>query len=720
MILAEGLYNKTYNHKNPRTFTVGEVDIRLPDFPDEREIKNYNLPTKDQKFQRLQLPSDMNSWSAAKLDEFAKIQWHRRLNGEWWFIKGEPFYFPGPSLPFFDSWTMEGGIKPTFRMEALHLFTFFYEYVEPDPNIFGIFNLKCRRLGDTEKWNYVLWERTTRFKNVKAGMQSYTEEDCAKAFGRLAKGHNNMPYYFSPMYSGSAKNCLAFMSPSELMTMKKLLEKAGDVKTGEEESVFLNSLIDYESTLTGKYDGQQLFSFFLDEIFKIKQSSLDVKKQWDNIRKVLSLFNEQLIYGKAILSSTVEDVSVETRTDIETTRDVGEYFWDASDPHERNANGRTQTGLVRLFRGYEWAARVDEWGFHKKEEAKRFRDNKLKEYQEKGLYDKVLDTYRKEPATPEEALADTSEKCPLHPELCYSRAIQIKDGTDRYGDPIPNYKPKVIRCNLEWENGIPNTKVILVPSDKGRWNISQRPVIPNNITYRTMMVTDLYGNQEMKNVPYAMNMATYRMGVDPYEADVVMKKGSDGAFAVKRRLDMMAEDLNVVEFDEYDSPLNPEKMITNKYVLDYKYRHKNPELFYWDVVKTCWYFGVKAFIEDDKPGLSIWMRKNNYHGLMQYEPVSLINSRSRRKARMGVKTSNEHVSAYTERLSHYIFRYVWGCDHPRLLSSWAQFVPEKRTKYDLAVATGWTELADLDNNYKRNKEQEETGGWNNSPFYKDN
>jgi hypothetical protein len=453
MNLVEGLYCKTYNHKNPLTTRIGEVDIILPDFPDEREVINYDLPTAKQKFQRLKIPSDITSWSPARLDAYAKKQWHRRLNGEWWFIKGEPFYIPGPCLPFFDSWMMEGGRKPTFRMEALHLFTYWYEFIEKDPNIFGIFNLKCRRLGDTEKWNYVIWERTTRFKNVKAGLQSYTDADAQASFSRLAKGNRNMPYYFSPKYSGSDKSVLAFMSPNELMTMKKLLEQAGDVKTGEEDQVFLNSLITFEATKTGKYDGQQLFTWLLDEIFKIKQSSMDVKKQWKNIRKVLSLFNEQYIYGKGILSSTVEDISVETRTDVETTRDVAEYLWENSDPNVRNSNGRTHTGLVRLFRGYEWAARVDEWGFHQKEQAKVFRENRLKEYQESGKYDEVLDIYRKEPATPEEALSDTSEKCPLHPELCHARAVQLKNGEDRYGNPIPNYTPKIIKCNLEWENG---------------------------------------------------------------------------------------------------------------------------------------------------------------------------------------------------------------------------------------------------------------------------
>lgn len=716
MILTEGLYNKTYNDKNPVTKMVGEVDVIMPDFPDEREIIGYNLPIKDQKFKRNIIPRDIGTWSDSKLDAYAKKQWHRRHNGEWWFIKGEPHYFPGGCLPFFDSWKMHGGKHPTFRMEALELFTFFYEYVEPNPNIFGIFNLKCRRLGDTEKWLYVLWERTTRYKNVTAGMQANSDEDCAKSFFRLAKGNRAMPYYFSAKHSGSDRYELNYKTPIEVMTSKKLEARAGIIKTGEDDGVFLGSSIDFQATATGKYDGHQLFTYLLDEIFKIKQSTLDVKKQWDNIRKVISLYNERYIYGKGILSSTVEDIAVETKSDIDTTRDVGEWLWDNSNPHELNANGRTRSGLVRLFRGYKRAAEVDQWGFHKEKEATKFRDNRLKEYQEAGMYDKVLNIYRKEPASPEEALSDTSDKCPLHPELCHARMIQIKDGTDRYGEPIENYKPKVIECELQWENGIPNTKVVLVPKKGGRWHISQRPVKPNNVAYRVINTKDSFGNMERRTVAYPQNMAHYRMGVDPYDADDTLKQGSDGAFAVKRRLDIRAE-TKVIEFDNLGTPTNPWDMITNTYVLDYKYRHKNPKLFYWDVIKTCWYFGVKALIEDDKTGLGIWIRENGYSGFMQYEPSQLINKHNRRKQRQGIKTTASYVSSYTESLSNYIYTYVFGCHHPRILSNWARFVPSKRTKYDLAVATGWTQLAELDYNYKEEKEEEkDLNAWNNPVF----
>ena len=160
----------------------------LPDMPPMEDMKNFGLDVKDQKFKSHVVPKDITAWSDFDQDKYAEAQWHRRLNGEWWIIKGQPFYFPGGCLPFFDFWTMEGGKTPKFRMEALEFFVFWYLYVERDPCLFGMYDMKCRRLGDTEKVMYIIWERTTRYKNVSAGLQSYTDKQALKNFTRLARG----------------------------------------------------------------------------------------------------------------------------------------------------------------------------------------------------------------------------------------------------------------------------------------------------------------------------------------------------------------------------------------------------------------------------------------------------------------------------------------------------------------------------------------------------
>ncbi len=691
---------------------IGEVFIEMPDLPDEKVIRNYDLPSKKQKFQPQVLTAEIKNWSRSRLEDYARLQWHRRLHGEWWFIKGEPFYIPGGALPFFDFWTMWDGKRPAFRKEALDFFWFWDLYVEKDPDVMGMYILKPRREGTTEKMLYKVWERTTRYKNVHAGLNSYTDTEASKNFGRLSKGNRKMPYFFKPKHSGADSNALLFMAPAEIMTHKKLRELIGDISVGESmDDDFLGSSIEYEATKNGAFDGRQLFTYYLDEVLKIKRHHMDVLKQWNNIKKVITLNNERTIYGKAALTSTVEEQKNEG--DDDGTVAMATWLYDNSDPNNRGENGRTYTGLVRYFRDYLHSAEVDEYGFPLVEESRQFRSNKIKAALEKGDFATVLDIYRKEPETAEEALSTASVNCPIHPELCEVRIRQVKDGLDRWNNPIPGYRPKVVEGELMWKDGIPDTEVIFIPRKGGKWHISQMPKIPNNVSSRVATVRDEMGELVQKRIYVPSNMAFYRMGLDPYDADEIIGKGSDGAFAVKRRLYIPDEEVPIY-LDERGNAINSQDMITNTYVCDYKYRHKNPDMFYRDAIMTCWFFGVAAFPESDKPGFIRYCRRNGYHGFLQYEPIDLLSATARRKARQGTKATAEIVASYTESLVIYVGNYIWNNHHPRILDQWKRFIPAKRTKFDLAVATGFCELADMDTRHKEDKES--VVGWSNSPY----
>ena len=708
------LYTMTF--ANPTTIRIGEYDVVLPDMPDEKLMINYSKKLIDQKYHREVIPKDIASWTKPKIEEYVEAQWHRRIHGQWWLIKGQPIYIPGPTHLFFDYWKRITGGLPDFRMEAIELFQYWYLHVEPDPNCFGAYIIKPRRIGETEKFLFIAWERTTRYRNVKAGLQSYTDVEGSKNFNRLAKGARNMPFFFKPNRSGSDKECLAYMAPNEVMTYKKIKDKIGLDAVVEEEGIkdddFLGSYIDYEATVTGKYDGDQLHTYFLDEVIKIPVKKMDVKEQWNNIRRAATLYNERYIYGRGILSSTIEEKSKEKGQDVEdSTVEVAKYFWEGSDPNDRDENGRTATGLYRLFRGFEYAAEVDEWGFHKVAEARIFRENKIASLQRKGDTEGLLNLMRKEPASAEDALTQISDKQVLHPDLCIVRLNQLKQGLDRWSNPIENYAPKVIVGDLVWKNSIPNTQIEFIPNKNGKWHISQVPRTPNHVSSE-MVRNKIYSGQTF--VPRSAMF--YAMGADPYDAPYTIGKGSDGAFSVKRRLYMPDEKKNIL-FDETGSrPMNPEDMITNTYVCDYKHRPKNPYDFYEDVVKTCWWYGCRVFPEMDKPGLSQWMIANGYYGFLQYEPAALVAASARRKRRPGTKASEAMISMYIEKLQAYIFSYIYNVNHPRIIAQWKDFIPAKRTKYDLAVATGFTELADDSFVQVKEDKEDEQPKWVNSPF----
>lgn len=705
------LYTSTFSDPS-HTVRVGEVDVILPDMPDEKHIIGYDKKSVDQKYTRAVVPS-MKGWSQKNIDDFVAAQWHRRLNGAWYFIKGTPYYVPGPACMFFDYWTKKTGGNPDFRYEALSFFWFWYLYVEKDPNLFGMFDMKPRRIGDTEKVLFIGNERITRFRNVVGGMQSYTDLEGAKNFARLAKGHRSLPFFFKPQRSGSDKSFLAFMPPNEVITMKKLTQKAAsDLHLDEEsgiESQFIGSFFDYESTVEGKYDGDQLFFYFLDEVFKIKVNRMNVKTQWSNIKRCLSLHNGQYIYGKAVLCSTVEEKSKQANDLDSSTVEMARLLFEQSDPNQRDSNGQTVSGLARLFRDYQLSAAVDEYGFPKSEEAKIFRANKIAALQKAGDFKGLIDLMRKEPSSIEDALTVADDDNPLMPELCIVRLNQIKNGLDRFNNPIPNYVPRVVEGDLVWKNGRPNTEVVFVPKKGGKWHVSQMPKNPNRVS--KMMANNRYFTGETY-VP--LNSMYFRMGCDPYDARYTVNKGSDGAFAVKRRMYLPHEQKKIL-LNDLGQPINVEDMVTNTYVCDYKCRPDNPYDFYMDVVKTAWFWGCKVFVENDKPGLQQWMISNGYFGFINFEPNSVIfaSSGTRSTPKISVKATETLISMYVEKLQLHIATYIWNNHHPRIISQWQGFKVRLRTLYDLAVATGFTELADDEMVVN---ESEIKSGWTYSPY----
>lgn len=702
-IRKEERYTATW--KNPVEFEFGEVTLLLPDMPEERLMKNYNKATLDQKYEREVVPKDVATWGFNDLDALAASQWHRRLNGEWVLIKGDPYYIPGPGCVFFDFWTKKTGGRPDFRLSTLELSWFWTLYVEPDPKLYGVYDMKPRRIGDTEWWLFQAWECCTRRFGQKGGLQSFTDDEAKKNFNRLTKGAKGMPYFFKPKRSGKDTNYLSYQSPSELITMKKFEEKLDKIEVNNDDELFLGSYIDSESTVTGKYDGDQLTFYFLDEIFKIFPHKMDVKVQWENIKRVMSLFASTKIIGKAVLCSTVEEKNEKDNPDYVQTVELARHFWEKSDPNKRDENGETYTGLARIFRSFRLAAEPDEWGFPKSMDAETHRANRLKKFFAAEDFAAITNIYRKEPGTAEEALTDFSAACPINPALMQMRAHQIREGLDINGEPIEDYSPKCREYTLVWKGGVPFTEVEAIPKKGGFWHISQMPVKPNNVGF-----VNLRGETYYK----PLNTARYSAGCDPIDAANPLAKGSDFAMVLKRSLYPPDEVEEIMYDEKTGDPKNPENMITNRYVCDYKGRPKNPYDAYMDGFKTLWFFGSACLIEIDKPGFEAWLLDNNLHYFMSLEPKHTMAS-SRRKQRQNTKSSKPVINRYIDLLINYTSKYWMNIDHPRILDQYARFTEAKRTHFDLGVAGGFCELMDDDKNVKLVTESVESG-WDESIF----
>jgi hypothetical protein len=668
------------------------VVVSLPLKPPTKEFVNYGLKKHEQKFRRREIPKGIIRWDVDKLEAYAKREWHIRLNGYWILINGNQHYIPGGADVFFNYWTTEQGKRPTFRMEALEFFLVWYLEVERNPNVQGMVDIKCRRLGDTEKGLFLNWETLTRTKYTRTGMQHLNDADAQKNFIRMVTGALNMPFFYKPIHKGAEKPSkeLDYSEPSELVTKKKLKEKGDNVDLTKRSGDFLNSFADYQPSVTMKYDGQLLHFFHLDEAFKNRSFRLDPKAQWSNIRRCTSLNNGELIVGKGLYTSTVEEIDDGNMVEVAT------YFWDNSQQSLLKTQRRTNTNMIAVFRGFQYAAEIDEFGYHKVEEATKLRQAKIDVAMASGDIREVLSIKRKEPANIEEALETPLNDCVLYPELCGRRINQIRRNHNWFDEP---QKAKMVVGRLEWMNNIQFSRVVFVPDVNGKWNIVRQPgVLANNISRKDNKLKPLNG-------------AYFRIGIDPYDADETEEKGSDGGIAV-RMLFCPELEKEEVMYDENGEVANPEVLETDQFIADYKDRPANPYVFYEECAKACFYFGSSALVETDKAGMKTWFNNKGLKLFLQFAPSEVSETQSKRR---GMKATTSVVSRYTEALACHIPLRI-ACTHlPRLLEQWKVFSIKKRGKLDLAVASGFAELGTMGLTYKQGSQNK--GSWSTSNIY---
>jgi hypothetical protein len=642
---------------------IDGVELSLPAKPKKELFVNYGLPVSQQKFVKLQEPEDILSWDIDELEEYIRIDWHLRLNGYWILIKGKEFYIPQGCHVFFNYWETEQGKTPKFRIEALNFFQVWYLGVEDDPNVLGLIDIKCRRLGDTEKALFINWERTTRFKFMRSGMQHLNEKDCEKAFSRMNKGSLAVPFWFRPKRKGfDSASEIEYAKPGEAETVKK--HERGILSSKE---IYLNSVLTMEASKTGKYDGQLLHFYHMDEAFKHEQHRMNVVAQLNNINQCCTLDNTRFV-GKIIVTSTVEEM--ESGRMVEVARGL----WEESNPDQKNELGHTQSKYIRVFRDYKYNSPVDAYGFHLTEEITRRRELALKEAKERDDWTRVMDIYRKQPSSIEEALMIPRGEAVLHPDLCDKRIMQINNGENWVGE---SGEQRLTVGNLVWTKGF-GSDVKFLPMRGGRWNFTLHPGhYANNI-------------KTMGKTVKPLNRHMFRIGVDPFDAPETQEKGSAGALAV-RALYIPEFETKDILFDPDGNIINAWDLITDQFICDYTYRPDNPYEFYEDVLKTCIYYGTSAQIERDKPGLIAYLKQKGYDGLADKQVV--LDNKTKKNLLTGTKATMEMVDSYVEALSIHVFSRISCTQLPRLVRDWRSFTKKLRTRHDLAVASGWGELA---------------------------
>ena len=329
--------------------TVGEVidlhglEIALPKKPAKRDILFSDKPKHLQMWERQPMPEElrrigsMDEWYEKpaefrrKFSPYIEREFERRRDGVWFYNNGVPTYITGRHYMLLQWSKLDIGYPYylAFQREIfLHMAA-----CEADPRCIGQLYTKCRRSGYTNICSAVLVDEGSQVKDKLLGIQSKTGKDAQENIfmKKIVPIFRSYPFFFKPIQDGTTnpRMELAFREPSKRITKKNKTSVKGDA---------LNTIINWKNTTNNAYDGEKLHVLYLDEAGKWEKP-VDIREAW-RIERTCLIVGRKVV-GKAFVGSTVNPMD----------KGGEEYkaLWEDSNPHERNANGRTKSGLYRIF-----------------------------------------------------------------------------------------------------------------------------------------------------------------------------------------------------------------------------------------------------------------------------------------------------------------------------------------------------------------------------------
>ena len=651
---------------------ISGLPICLPKQPRKKDIAGYDLPTHLQTWARTEMPSElariksMDEWYEMpkefrqRFSPFIEEEFRRRREGYWFYNNGEPTYITGRHYMMLQ-WSKIDIGYPSFLDFQRKLFVH-QAACEADPRCLGQLYTKCRRSGYTNMSACVLVDEATQVKDKLLGIQSKTGKDAQENvfMKKVVAIFKSYPFFFKPIQDGTTnpRMELAFREPSKRITKNNKTSVKGDA---------LNTIINWKNTTNNAYDGEKLHILYLDEAGKWEKPT-DIREAW-RIQRTCLIVGRRVI-GKALVGSTV------------TPMDKGgqEYkeLWKDSDPQERNKNGRTTSGLYKIFiPAYEaLEGFFDKHGrpiIETPEQELETLDGEtveigarqfLKNEREALKHDarEMNEIVRQFPFTTDEAFRDSVEGSLFNIGKIYE---QIDHNENMYPDPV-------VRGNFTWKGGIRDTEVVFVPSSEGRWFVSWMPPLE----LRNQKVTE-------RGKPIAPNKLIGCGGVDSYDIDATTDgRGSKGACHIYNKFNMRAP--------------------ANMFVAEYCSRPPMAKIFYEDVLMAAFFFGYPLLVENNKYGIVRYFESRGYDGYLLDRPQHLTTAGSVATKTKGIPSNSQDViHTHAQAIEDYIHNHV-GINEKgevgrmyfnRTLEDWIGYRIDNRTKFDLTISAGLALLA---------------------------
>ena len=654
---------------------IENLPIQLPKKPKDKDILFYDLPKEQQHWRRLEPPKElikiksMDEWLEMpnefrrRYEPYIVQEFERRRKGIWFFNFGEPTYITGEHYMFLQWSKIDIGYPDYYEFQRtleLH-----WEACVVDERSFGQIYTKCRRSGFTNLASGGLVNDGTQVKEKLLGIQSKTGDDAQENvfMKKIVPIYTSYPFFFKPIQDGTTnpRMELAFREPAKRITKTN--------KTGQRGEA-LNTLINWKNTTNGAYDGEKTYRLFIDEFAKFAKPA-DLLEMW-RIEKTCLIVGRNII-GKARLGSTINPLDKGGREGVRLIAD--------SDVMERDANGRTKSGLYHLFiPAYEaLEGFFDIYGKPVVEDPKKpimGIDGKpidigAKTYLKntrRGLENdarELNEHVRQFPWTIGEACRDSVNGSTFNLGKIYQ---QIEHNMDIYPNPV-------IRGNFVWRGGVRDSVVDWHPSPEGRFWATWLPS-PEQSNKKKMV--------DGMVVPANDHIGVG--GVDSYDINqTVDARSSKGAFLFFNKFHM-----------DDTAP-------TNTFVLEYAERPPTATMFYEDLLMASVYYGYPLLIENNKRRVIVYFEERGYIGYVMKKPDFLRAKNSRYTMDdYGVPTNSADViDQHAQAIEAYIEDFV-GFNQDkgvmgnmyfhRTLEDWIKFRIDDRTKSDLSIAAGFSLL----------------------------
>jgi len=654
--------------------TIGDVDIQIPKTPKDEDILNYGRDVSMQMWQRLPVPRElqrirsMDEWFEMPSDfkkrfsTYIEQEFKRRREGVWFFNNGRPVYITGRHYMMLQWSKLDIGYG--YYLEFQRRLFLHFAAIESDPRAIGQNYVKCRRSGYTNMSAAILVDEGTQVKDKLLGIQSKTGKDAQENIfmKKVVPMFKSYPFFFKPIQDGTTnpRMELAFREPSKRITKSNKTSNKGEA---------LNTVINWKNTTNNAYDGEKLHMLYLDESGKWERPT-DIREAW-RIERTCLIVGRKIV-GKCLMGSTVNPMDKGGKQYKELWRD--------SDPTDRNANGRTKTGLYRLFiPAYEaLEGFFDKYGNPITEDpeepvetidgdfvsigAKTYLKNERDALKNDAR--ELNEFIRQFPFTVNEAMRDSIEGSTFNIGKIYE---QVQHNQELYPDPV-------VRGNFSWKDGVADSEVVFSPNAQGRWRIAwmPKPEIRNKYVIK-------YGKKYPANDHIGVG------GVDSYDLDsTVDNRGSKGACHLYNKFSMAAP--------------------ANMFVAEYASRPPLAKIFYEDILMAAVFYGYPLLIENNKYGIVRHFEARGYEEYVMKRPEHLKspNAAANVKTRGIPSNSQDVIQAHAHAIEAYVEEHV-GINSEtgemgkmyfnRTLEDWIGYKIDNRTKFDLTISSGLALLA---------------------------